>query len=1005
MDNTEMKDKKAMLRLWRSNTTLFLRRARYAVLLTAVATAFGQQSQLSSLNGTWDFAFAGDAAAADRLAGFYEDGFAGGGFRPIVVPSNWALQGFEEPIYARTRRGGEGFYVLRFQAPATLTGKRVLLHFGGVWDSAEVWLNAAPLGRHDSGFTGFAYDVTPNLKVGAENRLAVRVRQSTKDSTFDTNDDWALGGIYRDVWLEGMPAATYIDRVETSTTFDAQFRDADLNLRVLVSGSRGFGGGRGGAPVAGGRGASPAPAAGGRGASPAPAAGGRGAGFASDPGYDLRAILTGPDGKEVQRTVLAIPGHRGTARDTLLTMHVNAPQHWTAETPHLYQLTVELAQGGAVTHARTSAVGFRQISTTGGVLRINGQAVKLRGVCRHDENPAVGRATRREDWLQDLRLMKAANINMVRTSHYPPAEGFIELCDEMGMYVLDEVPMGFGGGSGDDPSFMASGLLRAQETIARDRNHPSVIVWDIGNENPFTALHLAMIRFVKGSDPTRPVLMPQRIDEFLPPEIDILAPHYRPPSALDQLAAHSSRPIITTEYTHAYAEDGFGGLAESWRALTQHPSGAGGAIWMWQDQGLTRTRTGANGQPEKYIQIVTDGWDGIVRADRTPQRDYWEARAVYAPVAVAADALHFWPGQGQVRVPIRNDYDFTDLSTVGVRWRLMADDGELAKGEAKVNAAPHAIGYLGLPVEAIKSVQPGVAYYAHLAFLRADGSEIVERAVELLADGPAPEAARPVLSQVRVRNGKSVAVTAGSASYEFDPATARLISASAGTAKLISSSRFTIWRPLGPNDVLTMRMQPDAMPDLNKYSVAVKGWKVTEEDAGVRIDAEAEHTVNQKNSFSVAYTYRIGRDGVLRVEYTVRPHVEFPWLPEIGMEFETAAGLDNLRWLGLGPLDAYPNERTAPILGVYAGRTDSETAKGTKATRWAELTSGQGSGFRVEGAPYIRLEGRNLRVLPSVVGRSEKGRRPEAPEYRLDTDSSAVFQGRFSLIPMAPARK
>ena len=991
------------MRFGHPHTITFLRHARWALLLAALTGACAQTSQVISLNGTWDFAFAADEAAADRLGGFQQEGFQGGGFRPITVPSNWALLGFEEPIYSRARRGGDGFYALRFRAPDTMLGKRVLLHFGGVWASAEVWLNGAPLGRHDSGFTGFAYDVTANLKLGADNRLAVRVRQFTRDSVFDTNDDWALGGIYRDVWLEAMPAAAYIDRVETTTTFDAQFRDADLNLRVLVSGGRGFGGGgRGGAQAGGGRGGAGAPGV----AGGAQAGRGRGgANAAPEPGYDLRAILTGPDGKEVQRTVLAIPAHRGTARDTLLTMHVNAPLHWTAETPNLYRLTVELVQGGAVTHERTSAVGFRQISTAGGVLRINGQVVKLRGVCRHDEHPDVGRATRREDWLQDLRLMKAANINMVRTSHYPPAEGFIELCDEMGMYVLDEVPMGFGGGSGDDPSFMSSGLLRAQETIARDRNHASVIVWDIGNENPFTALHLAMIRFVKGSDPTRPVLMPQRIDEFLPPEIDILAPHYRPPSALDQLAAHSSRPIITTEYTHAYAEDGFGGLAESWRALTQHPSGAGGAIWMWQDQGLTRTRTGANGQPEKYIQIVTDGWDGIVRADRTPQRDYWEARAVYAPVVLPADTVHFWPGQAQVRVPIRNDYDFTELSTVGIHWSLMADDRELAKGEAKVNAIPHATGYLELPVDGIKSVEPGVAYYAHLAFLRADGSQIVERAVELLADGPAPEPARSVPSQVRVRKGKTVAVTAGSASYEFDPATAQLISASAGTAKVVSGSRFTIWRPLGANDVLTQRMQPDAVPDLNKYSVAVKSWKVTEEASGVRIDAEAEHTVNEKNSFSVAYTYRVGRDGVLRVEYTVRPHVEFPWLPEIGMEFETAAGLDNLRWLGLGPLDAYPNERTAPILGVYAGRADSETAKGMKATRWAELTSGQGSGFRVDGAPYIRLEGRNLRVLTSVVGRSEKGRRPEAPEYRLDTGSSAVFQGGFSLIPMAPGRK
>src|ERR1017187_10371482 len=299
------------------STIMFWRRAgRHArwVLLQATLTAVcAQTSQVISLNRTWDFAFAAAAAAADRRPGFYQDGFQGGGFRPTPVPSNWALVGFEEPIYARTRQGGEGFYTLRFQVPDTLTGKRVLLHFGGVWDSAEVWLNSSPLGRHDSGFTGFAYDVTRNLKLAAENRLAVRVRQSTKDSAFDTNDDWALGGIYRDVWLEAMPAATYIDRVETSTTFDAQFRDADLNLRVLVSGSRGPGAGvgRGGAPAGGGRGPNATP----------------------DPGYELRAVLTGPDGKEVQRSVLAIPAHRGTARDTLLTMHVIAPQHWMCLPP------------------------------------------------------------------------------------------------------------------------------------------------------------------------------------------------------------------------------------------------------------------------------------------------------------------------------------------------------------------------------------------------------------------------------------------------------------------------------------------------------------------------------------------------------------------------------------------------------------------------------------------------------------------------------------------------
>ena len=196
---------------------------------------------------------------------------------------------------------------------------------------------------------------------------------------------------------------------------------------------------------------------------------------------------------------------------------------------------------------------------------------------------------------------------------------------------------------------------------------------------------------------------------------------------------------------------------------------------------------------------------------------------------------------------------------------------------------------------------------------------------------------------VRVRTGKTVTVTAGTATYEFDPASARLLSASNGAVKLITGSRFTIWRPLGANDVVLLRNRPADL-DLNKYTTAVKSWKVTESASGVRIEAEAEHTVNEKNGFAVSYVYEVGRDGVLRVRYSVRPRVEIPWLPEIGMEFETAAGLDNLRWLGLGPLDAYPNEKSAPILGVYAGGAGSDTVKGTKSARWAEVSSDQRAG-------------------------------------------------------------
>jgi beta-galactosidase len=335
----------------------------------------------------------------------------------------------------------------------------------------------------------------------------------------------------------------------------------------------------------------------------------------------------------------------------------------------------------------------------------------------------------------------------------------------------------------------------------------------------------------------------------------------------------------------------------------------------------------------------------------------------------------------------------------------MAGDRELAKGEGKVNAIPHATGYLTLPLDSIKSVEPGETYYGRLAFLRPDGSEITTRAVELLPDGPAPEAARATQPPLRVRSGRTVVITAGAATYEFDPNAGQLISASAGGAKLIAGARFTLWRPMNANDAILIRTRPADIPDLNKYKTTLKSWKLAESAADVRIEVEAEYVVNERNSFAVSYVYQIGRDGTLRVQYTVRPRVEVGILPEIGMEFDTAPGLDKLRWLGLGPLDAYPNEKTAPILGVYAVRAASDTAKGTKAIRWAELTSDQGAGVRVEESGYLRLEGRALRVLPSVAGRPEKGRRPEAPEYRLDTGPSAAFQGGFALSLVSPEKK
>lgn len=586
-----------------------------------------------NLSGTWQFAFAANQKEADRLERFYTSDFAKSKFKSTPVPSNWALLGYEEPVYRgfKDNQAGEGFYVREFTIPQDWKDKRILLHFGGVWSSAEVWLNGNELGRHDCGYTSFAFDVTNKLKVDEPNKLAVRVRQITREYKFDVCDDWTWGGIYRDVTLEAMPAKRWIDDVVVQTTFDHLFQDANLDIRVMISDKH--------------KNTLP-------GNYPSP----------GEP-YKLCFTLTDKEGEEVAQRQMAIPAHVSTDREICLSLPVEAPHQWTAETPYLYSLKVELLEKEAVTHTRMERVGFRQISTDGGVFRINGQAVKLRGVNRHDEHPDVGRATTRKQWLEDLTLMKAANINYLRLSHYTPAEGFIELCDSMGMYVGNEVTLGGAGDLMYDPSFSGAVLQRSYETIVRDINKPSIIYWSIGNEDPLTSLHMVSVKLVKALDPTRPVLLPWRPEEWLPKEVDILAPHYWNPQEYDRLAGHSGRPVISTEYTHAYGNDAFGGLEARWKALTKHPAGAGAAVWMWADQGVkTPVRKKEKDLSEdEYLRINTAGWDGIVDSYRNFTRDYWETKAVYAPVYPAVDKISFVPGQDSVRIPIQNDFDFTIL--------------------------------------------------------------------------------------------------------------------------------------------------------------------------------------------------------------------------------------------------------------------------------------------------------------------------------------------------------
>lgn len=945
------------------------------LLLIANSTFCVYAQNNINLNGTWRFALAQTDKEAEGLSEFYVPGFKSNKLQSVPVPSNWEILGFEEPVYRGypDDKGSEGFYLREFEIPADWNKKRVLLHFGGVWSSAEVWLNGTHLGQHNSGYTSFAFDVSRALKKKGTNVLAVRVRQVSREYKFDTFDDWTLAGIYRDVTLEAMPSNRWLDQVTTQTVFDKNYDDADLKVRVMVND-------RNKQTIPGNY--------------PTP----------GEP-YHLRLTLSDKEGNSVAARTIEVPAHTSTGRDISLTFRVESPKHWTAETPYLYTLKAELLENDQAIHSRVEKIGFREISTEGGVFRINGQTVKLRGVNRHDEHPDVGRATRHEHWLEDIMKMKEANINYVRTAHYTHAKGFIELCDELGMYVGSEVSLGGAGHLREDPSYMDAALVRTYETITRDINSPSIVYWSVGNEDPLTSFHLTSIKVLKALDSTRPVLIPWRHESWLPEEIDILSAHYWQPHEYDTFAAQANRPIITTEYTHAYGTEGFGGLEARWKALTRHPAGAGGAIWMWADQGIKTPTIRPDKKydnivrDDKYMRIDAAGWDGIVDSYRNKTRDFWEVKAVYAQVYPVVDKMEFTPGQSTVRIPIQNDFDFTDLNNIKIDWSLREDDKTLASGTSTINGKPHAEGVFDLPIKEIKRVTQGKTYYAWFIFTGADGQEITRKAVELCPLN-IPDNLLDGKEHIVLTKDEMTTVDVGNVRYVFNPMTGHLVSAALHHNLLITELTPTLWEKPdhGAASVIGNKLIR-YIPDMNRNTPSVKSWNISEEADKVTIDAKVEYIVNDTTSFTTDYQYTISTDGRLNVRYEILPKVFAPSLPIVGMSLKTMPEMNNIRWLGLGPWNAYPNKRSAPILGVWGGETGSADVIGKKATRWIER-SGSVGGVHISHVGYMGHNAASpdvINILSEVLSKPEKGRKPDDSFPLLLTDTGEPFIGEFGI--------
>ena len=548
------------------------------------------RSRMMPLDGVWKIRFAEDAAQSPE--GFWQPGADLGDWDEIEVPSCWEMQGYGYPIYTNvvypfefkppyiTRDNPTGCYVRTFSVPEAWSGNRVTLHFGGVYSGFYVWVNGALAGYAEDSCLPSEFDITGLLQPG-ENRLAVQVFKWTDGSYLEDADHWRMAGIHREVFLSAKPDSAIGD-FGVRTIFDAGMRDALLLLRRAIDR-------REGASAAG-----------------------------RQPGARHYAPEGTPSGRELTLPVEEILAEAYPQRDNvyfaLLEERITAPEKWSAENPALYTLVLTLRDAaGKLAEARSCKVGFRDVRLRGREMLVNGVPVKLCGVNRHDHDQYGGKTVSRESMEEDVRLMKRLNINSVRTSHYPNDPYFYELCDRYGLYVIDEANIeshGSGGKLSNDPEWAVPFLERVSRMVVRDRNHPSIVMWSLGNESGCGPAHAAAAVWAKDYDPTRlihdegaqgqpasPLYVPLRRTSAAvftsaapadgkpgtpqqpqdggnptdPAYVDIVSRMYPTVGELERMALNPriDRPVLMCEYAHSMGNS-TGGLNDYWTVIRSH---------------------------------------------------------------------------------------------------------------------------------------------------------------------------------------------------------------------------------------------------------------------------------------------------------------------------------------------------------------------------------------------------------------------------------------------------
>lgn len=659
----------------------------------------GDKAYVLSLDGTWRFkleqskgfdkekGIIGNKPIAidypENFEAFYDPEYKEGKeWVDLKVPGNWEVAGLSPATYNQPDNSS-GFYRLWFDVPKSWEGRTVRIEFDGVQNGAEIWLNGKPVqvsepswGRknyHESGWTAFQVDLSPVVKFGSKNLLALRVTKNTRSSDEDSGDYFFLGGIYRTVTLFSVPQSHIADfTVQTRLLENSQ---AEMKVLVKTTG----------------------------------------------PNVSAVSMQLEDSAKPLEVKI--------RNKEAILTLIVKNPRLWSAEFPNLYPLSLDLKDKNGKTIEKVSKqVGIREVTIKDGVLLLNGVPVKFAGVCRQDLSPLEGSAVNMELWKKDITLMKAANINAIRTSHYPYGSGFYDLCDQLGMYVADELPYCWS--PNDDTELQPAYEQRARETIRRDKNHPSVLIWAIGNEGKEGRNFQAIADLVAKLDTTRPSAVSRfRGDKY---NTRLSDSHYSAPASMEKQAKEAiktGQPHIHLENPNTWdirlaadpgAWEAWGPVLQRvWDVCLKYPTIPGTFLWEWQDRAV------ADANPTKYYFYYPETGinlkkiKGLVDAFRNPRPWYYEVKMIYSPIGIK-DTLTI--KGNKITLTVENKYSFTNLSKLKLMWNLELNGKTIGSGNVTADISPMKTGNV---IMTFPSAQLNQADALRIEFVHPNGNHVV----------------------------------------------------------------------------------------------------------------------------------------------------------------------------------------------------------------------------------------------------------------------------------------